>query len=167
MATLVYMTIIHQIEEMRIASGMTMAAFSEYAGLPERYYAKALHPDTPSGRQASWESVQTMLETLAPHGFEVVIRRKPGAVIDPQNLKAKSLEIRALTDPRTMREKMREIGLKGASKGGRNRWRRLGAKARARIARKAAKARWKLAKQIAMRGREIEAGLPPEQGGLK
>lgn len=155
-----YRALMLELEARRLALGLPMERFSEWAGLPDRYYPKALLPDTPSGRQASWDLMQTMMDALYPHGFEIVIRAKPGAVIGAEDMKAKLLNLRAHHDPKTRREFLQEIGRIGGEKSGRSRMKKLNAKARSSIARNAAKERWKAARrierEIAHRGREIE-----------
>src|SRR4051812_49156524 len=107
-----------EIERWRIAVGWPMDKFSEYCGLPDRYYPKALLADTPSGRQPRWQSVQLMVDGIFPAGFDIELRPKPGTVMTADNLKAKLLQLRAPTDAKTQRELMRELGQKGGQRSG-------------------------------------------------
>jgi hypothetical protein len=80
-----------EIDRRRRELGLPQERFSEWAGLPERYFSKAIHPDTPSGRQAQWQTLQVMVDALFPCGFTVRIEAAPGEVIRPDDLKAKLL----------------------------------------------------------------------------
>lgn len=117
----VYRAIMLELERQRLAVGLPMEKFSEYAGVPDRYFAKALHVDQPSGRQAQWGTLQTMIDALFPHGFDLTIKPRPGAVIDPENLKAKLLQLRATTDPKSQRQLMSDLGKKGGKRSGESR----------------------------------------------
>jgi len=136
-ATNIYRSLMFEIERRRLALGFPIEKFSEFAGLSDRYYSKALFADEPSGRQAQWSTLEVMVQALFPHGYE--LRAKPGAVIDATNLKAKLLQLRAHHDPRSQRELMSELG----KKGGRARAVRLSEKRRIAIARRAATKRWR------------------------
>jgi hypothetical protein len=128
--TPIYRSIMLEIERRRHAVGFPMEKFSEYAGLPERYYAKALHPDTSSGRQAQWGTLQIIIEALFPHGFDVTITPKPGQIMTEESLKAKLLHLQAQKDPKSQRQLMVELASRAttdARKAGRKkipRWRR-------------------------------------------
>lgn len=113
-ATAIYRAIILECERQRIRLGFPMEKFDEFAGLPERYFAKALHPDQKSGRQAQWSTMQLIIDALFPTGFDVEIRARPGAPKDYDSLKAKLLQLRATRDARTQRELMSDLGKKGA-----------------------------------------------------
>jgi len=157
-ATPIYRAIMLEIERRRVALGFPMEKFSEYAGVPDRYFPKALHADQPSGRQAQWGTLQVIVDALFPHGFDLEIRPRPGAVMSADNLKAKLLQLKANIDPRSQRELMRELGRKGGmallarrAPQALRKQRRNAAKSRARalskerrieIAKEAAKKRW-------------------------
>jgi hypothetical protein len=135
-ATAVYRAIMLEVERRRVALGFPMEKFSEFAGLPERYYSKALHSDGANGRQAQWGTLQIIIDALFPCGFDVEIRARPGAPMDYDSLKAKLLQLRANVDPKGQRELMAQIGKKGGRRSGE--MRKLAA-----VARKARKARAK------------------------
>lgn len=142
--TAIYRSIMLEIERRRHAVGFPMEKFSEYAGLPERYYPKALHADTPSGRQAQWGTLQIIVEALFPHGFDVTITPKPGQIMTEDSLKAKLLHLQAAKDPKSQRQLMAELSALAAE--GRKkipRWKRR------RIARQAARARHRKEKRVA------------------
>jgi hypothetical protein len=104
--TPIYRAIMLEVERRRHAVGFPMEKFSEYAGLPERYYPKALHADTPSGRQAQWGTLQIIIEALFPHGFDVTITPKAGQIMTEDSLKAKLLHLQAAKDPKSQRQLM-------------------------------------------------------------
>lgn len=133
----IYRAIMIECERRRQALGLPMDKFSEWAGLPDRFYSKGLHADAPSGRQAQWPTLQIIVSALFPHGFDLIIKPKPGAVIEPHDLKAKLLQLKAIKDPKAQRELMRELGRKGGMA-------RKPPPRRQRIAlaRRAAKMRW-------------------------
>lgn len=136
-----------EIERRRQALGLPMDKFSEWAGIPDRFYSKGLHADAPSGRQAQWPTLQNIVSALFPHGFDLEIRPKPGAVIQPNDLKAKLLQLKALKDPRSQRELMTALSGKAAE--GRK---RIPARKRSAVARRAAKARWRTPKIVEITG---------------
>ena len=51
-----------------------MEEVSDRAGVADRYFAKALYPDSPSGRKAQWRTIQDIIDALFPEGFDVEIR---------------------------------------------------------------------------------------------
>jgi len=129
-------------ERQRIARGLSMWKVDELAGTQDGYYAKALHADAPSGRQAQWKTLQWIVDALFPRGFKVVVMDAPmSEVMDAPMMKAKLRHIGAQKDPKTRRELMADLGRKGraaqmgkltpqqrsriASKAQRNRWRRI------------------------------------------
>lgn len=112
-ATPVYRAIILGCEERRVALGMSMEKLSEFAGLPDRYYAKAVHVDEPSGRQASWQTLQIICDVLWPDGFGVAIKPHAGLRLDAQSLQFKVRYEQQLGNGKTRREFMSEIGRKG------------------------------------------------------
>jgi hypothetical protein len=134
-----YRQVMVEIEARRVALGLPQEKFGEWAGLPERYYAKALMADAPSGRQASWPMMQVMIDGLFPAGVDVILKPRPGRVIRADDLKAELLKLRERANPKTHREIMAEIG----SKGGTARRKKISAKRARQISRKAAKARWR------------------------
>jgi hypothetical protein len=134
-ATPLFRAIMLEFERRRIALGLPMEKFDEFAGLSDRYYAKALHADKPSGRQAQWGTVQVMADALFPHGFDLEIRPRPGQVITETNLKAKLLQLKATKDPKSQRELMRDLSMLAAAAR-----KRIPPRKRSAIARRAGKA---------------------------
>lgn len=144
--TNIYRAVMLEIERRRQALGFPMEKFSEYAGLSDRYYPKLLHADEPSGRQANWGMLEIIMDALYPHGYDVIIKAKPGQVISAENLKAKLLGLAAQKDPKCRRELMRELSHK-AAEGRKN----IPKRRRKAIARQAARVRWRRYRNSRMR----------------
>lgn len=157
--TAIYRSIMLEVERRRHAVGFPMEKFSDYAGLPERYYPKALHADTPSGRQAQWGTLQVIIDALFPHGFDVTITPKPGQIMTEDSLKAKLLHLQAAKDPKSQRELMRALGTAGGKRSGESR--RFEAQQRRRrkvSAQHAARMRWAGQKMARKSKRKDENG---------
>jgi hypothetical protein len=74
----IYKQIMAKAERRRRKLGLSMERLSEFAGLPDRYFAKALYCDSASGRQASWALLQAMVDVLFADGFDVRITPRQG-----------------------------------------------------------------------------------------
>lgn len=112
------------------------------AGTQDGHFAKCLHADRPSGRQAQWSTLALLMGALYPEGFDVTITPKVGQCLTPEQHKLKVNFAAADNCPRTRRRLMAELG----SKGGIARREKLMAmtqKERQQIAKKAAKTRRK------------------------
>jgi hypothetical protein len=144
-STPIYRAIMVELERKRLAMGMSMDRLSEIVGA-ERSWSKMLYPDTSSGRQATWEKLQRAVDVLFADGFEVIVRAGETKTGTTAGTKRLIRQAAAHYDRRAARDLMREIGLKGASKGGILRAGKLSGKRRREIAKKAgiagAKARW-------------------------
>ena len=118
-ATAIYNAVMLEIERLRHAMGISMDLMSELMGGAERAYAKMLYPDTASGRQARWETVQRALDVVCPNGFRVRIERANTGTLTPSGTKrliqksAKFFDRKAYLEE--MRERARAGGLKGAA----------------------------------------------------
>lgn len=71
--TAIYRVIMVEFERQRLARGLSMAQVDDLAGTNDGHYAHMLYPDTPSGRQARWETVQDVADALFGRGFEINI----------------------------------------------------------------------------------------------
>ncbi len=72
--------------------GLTMLEVDARGGLPEGYTAKALHPDSNTGRQAQYQNLQILLEVLyGPGGF--VMASPPLPKRNRPKSKAEQLEL--------------------------------------------------------------------------
>jgi hypothetical protein len=103
-----------EIERRRRQLGISMDTLSDLAGFADRFYSKALHPDTPSGRQSRWETVQEMMDAIFPEGFDIEIRPKPGGCMSADDLRRKVQFAGADANPITRRKLMAALGRKGA-----------------------------------------------------
>jgi hypothetical protein len=110
-----YRAIILELERKRLAMGVSMDALSELMGVAERSYAKMVHPDTVSGRLATWDKLQKAIDVLFADGFEVIVRAGATATTTGPGTKRMIRHAAAHYDRRTQRELMRENGLKGAA----------------------------------------------------
>lgn len=141
--TPIYRAIMLEVERQRHAVGFPMEKFSEYAGLCDRFYPKALHADKPSGRQVQWQTLQVMIDALFPNGFDLIIKPRPGPMMSESNLKAKLLQLKAITDPKSQRELMSELGKRGGARAAETHKRNAEARRRRKAAAShAARIRW-------------------------
>lgn len=73
MVSPIYMELVSAIDCVRRRRGFSMANLDDKAGTPDGYFAKALHADTPSGRQGRLETLDLFAQALAPKGYRIVI----------------------------------------------------------------------------------------------
>jgi hypothetical protein len=112
--TPLYRAIVLEIERRRIQLNISQDEVSDRAGVADRLYSKSLFPDTPSGRQSNWRTLQDIVDALFPEGFDVEIRPKKGRRLSARDLRCKIRFASAPKDPRSHRELMRDLGLLGA-----------------------------------------------------
>ena len=74
MASALYRMLMMELERRRLALGWPMWKLDDKAGTQDGYYAKCLYPDTPSGRQARWETLQLLIDALWPEGFQLALQ---------------------------------------------------------------------------------------------
>lgn len=112
--TAIYRAIMLAVDERRQALGLSMWQVDEGAGTQEGYYAKALHADAPSGRQAQWATLQLIVEYLFPEGFTLRLEAAPSSgADDAPSFKRKLRHITASFNPKSRRELMSELGRRG------------------------------------------------------
>jgi hypothetical protein len=140
-STAVYREFMAALEGRRVELGLSMATVNDMAGLQDGFFAKMLYPDTPSGRQARWETVQLAVEALFGKGFTVHIvadedenRRITSAPVIDVCASANARKIRHWRHSRHFAELGRLGGLSRA---------KLGKAKLSAIASKAQKKRWK------------------------
>jgi hypothetical protein len=120
-----------------------------------------VHVDTPSGRQARWETVQLLVDALWSDGFDLEIRERRGSCFGPSKQKTRTLNAATYYGPKKgLREYLSELSKKGASKGGKARAARLTKRRRKQIARMAARARWRKTRSNLFRPRRCPAIEP-------
>lgn len=171
-ATPFYLAVIWELRKHIIELGATMKQCDDVSGNMDGYTAKMLHPEAPSGRQAQWRTLQNLVDSLYPFGFEIRIRPKGSnneirAVFD-RKLAKNSDKLSGLS--RVQKEAnrgllghmpLRDLARDAGRKGGLARAQNQTPNQRARLARKAAKARWAA---IEKRGAEIAAVI--EKGSI-
>jgi hypothetical protein len=89
--TALYRSIMLAVERRRLALGWPMWLVDERSGVQSGYYAKILHAETISGRNAGWEVLQWVIDALWPDGIGVRFNGEP------------------IPDVETMREKIRAM----------------------------------------------------------
>jgi hypothetical protein len=72
MVSRLYLEIVQALDARRRRLGWTCEQLDDAAGAQDRYWAKALHPDTPSGRQAGWDMLQLYADALFPAGVNLL-----------------------------------------------------------------------------------------------
>jgi hypothetical protein len=138
-----YRAIVLEIERRRLALGISMDEVSDRAGIADRFYGKALHPNTPSGRQAKWETIQDIVDAIFPEGVDVILRPKVGLRLNAEQLRCKiKFAKAATTDRKLQRQLMAELGKKGGE-ARREKYKNMTKEERQRIAAKARKTRRK------------------------
>src|SRR5262249_29979626 len=76
-ATAFYVALVAALDRRRRAVGFTFEDCDDRSGNPDRYTAKGFHPNTLSGRQMSWQVLQTPLDALFPCGLQIPLKPKP------------------------------------------------------------------------------------------
>ena len=141
-ATAIYNAVMLEIERLRQAMGVSMDLMSDLMGSAERSYAKMLYPDTSSGRQARWETVQRALDVVCPNGFSVRIVRANTGTLTPSGTKRLIQKSAKFYDRKTYLEEMRERARAGGLKGAATLNGKTSDRTKSRNGRKAARARW-------------------------
>ena len=134
-----------EIERRRLELGWPAWQLDDRSGVQDGYSQKMLWADAPSGRRASWDMVQLLVDALFPNGFDVEIRPRPGSFFDPLRQKAKIGHSAAFyKGGRTLREYMKSLRAKSSTTGLRS----VSKRRRTAISRKGGKARAKYRGQI-------------------
>jgi transcriptional regulator with XRE-family HTH domain len=108
-----YMAVMLEIERRRLQLRLSMQEVCDRSGVADYYYSKALHASTPSGREARWATLQDIVDALFPEGYDVEIRPKVGMRLSAADLRCKIKFAAAMTDTKSQRELMRELGKRG------------------------------------------------------
>lgn len=137
-ATAIYRALIAEVERRRIEQGWTCLELDAAAGLHSGYWAKCCHPDAPSGRQIRWEMLEFVMGALFPDGYDLAVKARKGPLLSAARMRF-YIKAAAPIGSRTLRDHLHEL----ASKGGKARKAKTTVAHRRRVARKAAKARWK------------------------
>jgi hypothetical protein len=134
-----YRSVIQAIDLRIRVLGLTMARVDELSGVPDGYTAKALHPDTPSGRQSRWETLQDLIDALFPEGLSVTLKANP--IRSEKHVSRLSRQSSSHVINAGRRIDVREAGRRGGLASHAVRMVKHSAEQRSAIARKAARAR--------------------------
>ena len=74
----IYRALAAQLHDRIRKLGLPMWRCDDLSGVQDGYTAKMLHPDTPSGRQASWLTLDLMMQALYPDGYDIIVRPRDG-----------------------------------------------------------------------------------------
>jgi hypothetical protein len=141
--TSIYRGIMLECERRRQALGLAMWKVDEIAGTQDGYYAKAVHADAASGRQAQWKTLQLIVDALFPQGVDVIMTPGTTSMHTAMGFAGKLRHLQAVHNPKTQRELMAELSsLASAARQNIPVWKRR------QIARKAARARWRKAARV-------------------
>ncbi|MCV0387410.1 MAG: hypothetical protein K5821_13455 [Nitrobacter sp.] len=132
----IYRAFMLELERRRVSLGISMDALSDKIGCADRYWAKVLFADRPSGRVARWDTLQEMIDALYPDGVDIVLKPKVGERLTAEGQRLKVRFAQADHDRLSRREIMRELG----KKGGKARSNKLTEARKLKIARKASRA---------------------------
>jgi hypothetical protein len=146
-----YRAIMMCCEGRRLEQGLSMAEVDRISGVQEGHYAKLIYPDTPSGRQGRYETVQLIIEALFGTGFLMQItpsdaengRLRTALRID-KGIAANALQIRHWRHKRHFRTL-------GAA-GGKARNQNLTEAERSALARKLNRKRWRAYRKAKRQG---------------
>lgn len=151
----IYRAVMLEIERRRAELGIGMERLSETAGIADRAYAKALYPDTESGRLARWQTIQFIMDALFPDGWDLEIRARNGPMLTAMSMRYRIALANQVKNPKTYRQAMRELSRMAAEA----RASKIPRERRELIARKAARARWRKAeKERKLRRQKRQAG---------
>lgn len=148
------------LEGRRVELGLSMDKVNDLAGAADRYYAKMVYPDAPSGRQGRWETVDEFMVAL--FGSDYTINIVPGdmklitlsAVSEPRHASFQSINIRHWRHSRHFKD----LG----KKGGDARAAKLSPERRLAIAKKANRA-WKRSRKARLQGaKHLAANSTPK-----
>ena len=133
----IYRSVLLEVERRRVQLGLSQDRLSEISGISDRAFAKALHASTPSGRMATWPTLQFVVDALYPDGCDVIIKAKKGEKLSELSFRYRIRAATAQHDRRVRRELMAALG----AKGGHARAQKLSPERRTAIARRAGLAR--------------------------
>jgi hypothetical protein len=142
-ATALYRSIMAEVERRRNELNVPMWAVDDRSGTQDGYYAKALYAETRTGRQSTWPTLQLIIDSLYPGGVDVELRALNDGVLGAPGMVTKDPNApgRMIRHWRHRRH-FQELGRKGALA-----YReKVSPGRRSAFARRAARARWKQAR---------------------
>ncbi|QIB35803.1 hypothetical protein [Ancylobacter pratisalsi] len=108
-----YRALVAQIHARIRRLGLPMWQCDDLSGLQDGYTAKLLHPDTPSGRQSRWETLDLLMAAIFPDGYTIIIKPNDGS--RAQKLKPPSNPTVGARDRAILQKYGRLGGLKAAA----------------------------------------------------
>jgi hypothetical protein len=83
--TPLYAALFRELDRHRQLQGLTCEAINDASGTAERSWSKHASPGSPSGRTATWPTIQTYADVLFPYGADIEIRPRtqPVAQVAP------------------------------------------------------------------------------------
>jgi hypothetical protein len=132
----VYRALLLECERRRQELNLPMWELDEISGVQSGHYAKCLHVDRPSGRQAQWKTLHLIVTALFPAGFDLQLKHKPGGILTAENLWLRVKFAASDHDRLGRRALMSELGKRGAAA----RMKKLGKRERKTIAKRASRA---------------------------
>lgn len=151
-STPIYDAIMWEVRKQILELGLTMKQCDDVSGNQDGHTAKMLHPDTPSGRQARWETLQNLVEAIYAGGYKVKIvaecpiddiKAAVARILARQGDQLSGLSVAERSRARGIAGKIpiRDYAVEAGRKGGQARAARLSPWKRRQIARKAGRAR--------------------------
>lgn len=142
-----YAAVIWELRKQIMARGLTMQECDDLSGNQDGHTAKLLHPETKSGRQGDWETLERLAIAVYGRGFKLrMASAKPIMLSGPS-----TIEKMAGRNP-TGRIAIRDFARFAGQRGAKARNASLKPEQRSKIARKAARARWQRSKLAAHDG---------------
>ena len=74
----VYRALAAQLHDRIRKLGLPMWQCDDLSGLQDGYTAKVLHPDTSSGRQPGWLTLDLLMGALFPDGYDIIVKPRDG-----------------------------------------------------------------------------------------
>jgi len=111
----VYRALLLECERRRQQLNLPMWELDEISGVQSGHYAKCLHADRPSGRQAQWKTLHLIVTALFPAGFDLQLKHKPGGILTAENHWLKVKFAASDHDRLARRALMSELGKRGAA----------------------------------------------------
>lgn len=153
-ATAIYQAIMWEVRKHSHELGITMRQCDNVSGNQDGYTAKMMHPETNSGRQARWETLQDLVDALYPGGVRITIRPLSSMAQIKTAINRKLAKDTDVLSGVSMADKMAKAGHLGrmqlrdlasiaGRKGNESRNRRLTPRQRKIIAKRAIRARWR------------------------
>jgi hypothetical protein len=152
-----YVSLMEQLDLRRRKLRWPMWKLDDLSGVNDGYFAKALHADAPSGRQAGWQMLDYLITALYPRGCRVkVIPCRKRRMLETPSMNGgngRHIEQSKIILPQRVRLWLKGQARARGKKGAAARNRQLTPQQRSQLARKAAVIRWTAVKEAVKRRR--------------